>query len=102
MGTVHDLKGSKYRPPVDGGGDGPQDGGMNPRVDRLERVVERIDGDLTNIKVSIGRIEAQMEHVSTKAWVLGGAIAVMVALAGGFWWMAQQYLAPMLAAAGAH
>lgn len=57
--------------------------------------------DRTTIKISIGRTEAQMEPVSTKARVLGGAMAVMVALAGGFWWMAQQYLAPMLAAAGA-
>lgn len=100
MGTVHDLKGSKYRPPVDGGGDGPHDGGMNPRVDRLERVVERIDGDLTNIKVLIGRIDTQMAHVATKAWVMGGAMVVMVALVGGFWWIAQQYLAPILAASG--
>lgn len=80
----------------------PHDGGMDPRVDRIERVVDRIDGDLTAIKVSIGKIETRLDNVATKTWVMGGAIAVLVTLIGGFWWIAQQYLAPILAASGKH
>jgi hypothetical protein len=85
-----------------GGGQPPHDGNMEPRVARLETAVDRIDQDLTAIKVSIARIETRLENVATKTWVLGGAIAVLVALVGGFWWIAQQYLAPILAAAGKH
>ena len=83
-------------------GEPPHDGGMDPRVDRIERAVDRIDGDLTTIKVSIGKIETRMDSVATKTWVMGGAIAVLVALISGFAWIAQQYLAPLLAAAGKH
>lgn len=75
---------------------------MDPRVDRLERVVDRNDRDITAIKVSIGKIETRLDDVATKTWVMGGAIAVLVTMVGGFWWIAQQYLAPILAAAGRH
>jgi len=104
MGTVHAMKGpgSKYQPPVDGGGGGPHDRNMELRVDRLERVVERCETDLTAIKVSVAKIETRLDNVATKTWVMAGAIGVLVALIGGFWWIAQQYLAPILAAAGKH
>lgn len=104
MATIHDFKDarSRYRPTVDGGGDGPHDGNMEARVDRLERVVERCEADLTAIKVSLAKIETRLDNVATKTWVMAGAIAVLVAMVGGFWWIAQQYLAPILAASGKH
>ncbi|HEV7775343.1 MAG TPA: hypothetical protein VGO76_00625 [Luteibacter sp.] len=73
---------------------------MEARIDRLDRCVERIDADLTGIKVSIGKIEAEMKHVATKTWVLLGALAVMVTVLGAAWWVAQQYLQPILQGLG--
>ena len=74
--------------------------GMNARVDRLERVVDRINDDVTTIKMSIAKIETRMESVATKTWVMAGAIAVLVTILSAFAWIAQQYLAPILAALG--
>jgi hypothetical protein len=80
----------------------PHAGNMEPRVARLERVVERCESDVTDIKVSIGKVETRLEAVATKTWVMGGAIAAVVALISGSAWIVQQYLAPLLAAAGKH
>ncbi len=89
----------KYAPkqPVDGGPGGPHDGAMNARIDRLDHVVELIGADITDVKVSIGKIETQMGHVATKTWVLIGVVAVMASIIGAAWWMVQQYLGPILA-----
>lgn len=86
------------------GGNGPHDPGMQAQIDRLDRAVERIDADLTSIKVSAGKIETQMTHVATKTWIMAAVIIVLVAIlgsvGGGLAWVAQQYLAPLLHAAG--
>lgn len=47
----------------------------------------------------IGIIEERMSHTATRAWVLGGVAAVLVGVLGGFWWIVQQYLSPLLQAA---
>ncbi|MGY3231376.1 hypothetical protein ACVWWJ_002860 [Luteibacter sp. HA06] len=83
-----------------GGGDPPRDGGTGRRIDRLDRAVDQIAQDVTAIRVSIAKVETRMENAAAKTWVMSGAIAVLIALIGGFAWMAQQYLAPLLAAAG--
>lgn len=65
--------------------------------------VDRIDDDdVTAIKMSIAKIEARMESVATKSWVMAGAIAVLMSILSVFSWTAQQYLAPILAALGTH
>ena len=87
MATIHDFKDarSRYRPTVDGGGDGPHDGDMDPRIDRLERVVERCETDLTAIKVSIGTIDERLKHVPTKAQLLGWGLAGAVLIVAALW-----------------
>lgn len=44
-------------------------------------------------------LEERISHTATKAWVLGGVVAVLIGVLGGFWWIAQQYLSPLLQAA---
>lgn len=70
---------------VERGGDPPQDGGMHARIDRLDRVVERIDSDLTAIKVSIAGIDERLKHVPTKAQLLGWGLAGAVVVVGALW-----------------
>lgn len=52
------------------GSEPPHDGVMEARIDRLDRAVERIDSDLTTIKVSVARIEERMTHIPTNADLL--------------------------------
>lgn len=63
------------------------------RVGRLEGAVMKMSGD-------IGSIQAEMKHVATKTWVLGGVVAVMLTVAAAGWWMVQQYLGPILRGLG--
>lgn len=88
------------RPPVDDGPGGPHDPGMQAQIDRLNSAVDRIDSDITAIKVSVGKIETHLSHIdssmATKLWVMTGAVVVLLAVVGGFWWIAQQYLTPIL------
>ncbi|NII53554.1 hypothetical protein [Luteibacter sp. SG786] len=68
------------------GGEPPNGGGMDPRVDRLERVVERCETDLTDIKVTLAGVSERLKHVPTKAqllgWGLTGAVLIVAALWG--------------------
>lgn len=90
--------------PLDLGGGGPHDPDMNARIDRLDRAVERIDTDLPSIKVSVGKIETKLGaiemNMATKLWVMTGAVMVLLAIIGGFWWITQQYLIPIIRAVG--
>lgn len=54
---------------------------------------------VTALASRIGVLEERMSHTATKAWVLGGAVAVLLGVLGGFWWIVQQYLSPLLRAA---
>lgn len=67
------------------GGEPPHDGGMDARIDRLDRVVERIDADLTTIKVSLAGIEERLKHVPTKAQLLGWGLLGAAVVVGALW-----------------
>lgn len=74
---------------VASGGEPPHDGGMEARVSRLEEHVGHLREDVATIR-------ERLSHTATKAWVMGGVIVVLIAVIGGFWWIAQQYLIPIL------
>lgn len=90
MGTVSNLRAGDRT--LAGGGTGPHDPNMEARIDRLDRAVERIDADLTTIRVSVARIEERLLHVPTTA-----ALWKAVALSGGAvivaMWALLQFLA---------
>lgn len=64
--------------------------------------VGRIEAAITTITADVGALRADMKHVATKTWVLGGVAAVLVAILGAAWWMVQQYLGPILQALPQH
>lgn len=75
---------------------GDRKGGANPelvehRLNQLEGSTQKIEKDISDLRVSVGKIEEGMKHVATRAWVLGGVIGGMtiaVAIAGAilrFW-----------------
>ncbi|MBO2578161.1 hypothetical protein [Shewanella algae] len=78
-----------------GSGDG--GGGMESRIIRLE-------DNVTDIKVSAGKIETRLDNIEknmlTKGmaaiYALTSLLAVASALAGSTWWIVQQYLGPIL------
>ncbi|MBO9398759.1 hypothetical protein J7400_18965 [Shimia sp. R9_2] len=64
-----------------GGGDGPYDGGMEARVEKLEASVERISDRLTSIEVSLARIDAKLDSKIDYKWLavyVFGIIAVVL------------------------
>lgn len=81
----------------DDGGD-PPGGDMTTRIINLER-------DMTDIKVSIARVETRLAHIETNmvtkgqmaVWALIAIITVGSSFLGGLAWLVQQYLAPILA-----
>lgn len=73
-------------------GGGTHDGDMED----LLRRVGNLEQSGTQIRERLSTIEERLSHTATKAWVMGGAIVVLIAILGGFWWMAQQYLGPIL------
>ena len=91
---------------------GGRKGGLNPelvdhRLNQIEGSTKKIEKDISDLRVSVGKIEEGMKHVATsesvgkieegmkhvatRAWVLGGVIGGMtiaVAIAGAilrFW-----------------
>ena len=75
------------------GGEPPHDGGMEARVAKLEETMTSVRERLVAIETRLVHIEGNM---ATKLWVMTGAVLVLLAVVGGFWWIAQQYLAPIL------
>ena len=71
--------------PVASGSEPPHDDGMDARIERLDRAVERIDADLTSIRVSVAGIDERLKHVATKAQLLGWGLAGAVVVVGALW-----------------
>lgn len=65
--------------------------------ERMRRLATR--SEVRELAGRVAVLEERMSHTATKAWVLGGAVAVLVGVLGGFWWIVQQYLSPLLRAA---
>jgi len=79
---------------------------LDARMDRLETRMDGLDVRMAGIESSVatlsgrvGVLEERVSHTATKTWVLSGVVATLISMAGCFWWIAQQYLAPLLRAA---
>jgi hypothetical protein len=81
------------RKPLASGGEPPHDGGMEARAAKLEEHVGNLRVDVARIDVKLDGVLANM---ATKVWILTGALVTVLAILGAVWWMAQQYLAPIL------
>jgi len=66
----------------------------------MQARIARLEDQVTGLRIDAARVETKVDglgqHMATKAWVLTGALAVLVAIVGAAWWMVQQYLAPIL------
>jgi hypothetical protein len=65
--------------------------------ERMRHLATR--SEVREVAGRVAVVEERMSHMATKAWVLSGFAAVLVAVLGGFWWIVQQYLSPLLRAA---
>lgn len=77
-------------------------------MSNTEARVEHLERDVGDIKVALARMEGKLDNcVTWKAAFAGlavltlGLLGVIGTVIGAAWWMAQQYLAPLLQAAGA-
>jgi len=62
----------------------------------LTRRVGDLEKKVGEIAVSVGELRTEMKHVATKTWVFSGVVLTLVTVIGAAWWMAQQYLGPIL------
>ncbi|MCO7245262.1 hypothetical protein [Halomonas sp. Mc5H-6] len=97
-----------------GGDNGGNDGG-EPPMSNLEHRVGKLESDAGDIKVTLARMEGKFDTMDAKlnnfvTWksafagltvITLGLLAAIGTTIGAAWWMAQQYLAPLLQAAGA-
>jgi hypothetical protein len=60
------------------------------------------EDNMSDILRRLAVIEERLSQTATKAWVLGCAVAVLLAMLtgtlGGVWWMFQQYVGPLMRA----
>jgi hypothetical protein len=82
---------------------------LNERIAHLTADVRDLGGRLTfadeniaDARRRLAVIEERVSHTATKSWVLGCAVALLIATLGGtlggFWWIVQQYIGPLLRA----
>jgi hypothetical protein len=61
-----------------------------------------VEGRLSGVEGRLGVVEERLSHTATKTWVLGCAVALLLATLsgtlGGVWWIVQQYIGPLLRA----
>ena len=66
-----------------GGGPGGTSGGMEERLTRVEKNVDQLAKDVTDIRVDIATIKENVRHLPTKPWLftaLAGVIAAIGAI----------------------
>ena len=82
---------------------------LNERIHHLSASVLDLGGRLNfadenvaDVRRRLATIEERLSHTATKSWVLGCAVALLVATLsgtlGGFWWIVQQCIGPLLRA----
>lgn len=87
-----------YLPYASGSSDG---SGGEPPMSNLESRVEHLERDVSEIKVTLARIEGKLDNCVTWKAAFGGLAVLLAGLAGIAWWVVQQILTPLLQAAGA-
>ncbi|MDD2113796.1 hypothetical protein NP554_18640 [Pseudomonas asiatica] len=85
-------------------GSGEDDSELTKQLERLETQFDALNQSVTEIRVSIGKIDTRLDGIE-KNLVSKGQVAIWALLAGmavfaAGWWVVQQYLAPLLASLG--
>jgi hypothetical protein len=77
-------------------------GAVETRLSAVETRIGAVELRLGAVECQLGVVEERLSHTATKTWVLGCAVALLIAMLtgtlGGVWWMLQQYIAPLLRA----
>lgn len=75
---------------------------MSTSVRELAARQSVFEDNLADLRRRLAVVEERLSHTATKSWVLGCAVAVLAAglagTLGGFWWILQQYIGPLLRA----
>jgi hypothetical protein len=77
---------------------------LGTQIGTVETRVGRLETQLVGVDSRLSVVEERLSHTATKTWVLGCAIALLLATLsgtlGGVWWIIQQYVGPLLRASG--
>jgi hypothetical protein len=76
--------------------------GVETRLSGVEGRLSGVETRLSGVEGRLGIVEERLTHTATKTWVLGCAVALLLATLsgtlGGVWWILQQYIGPLLRA----
>lgn len=86
-----------YLPYSDPSTGGPGD---EPPMSDVARRVEHLERDVSDIKVTLARIEAKLDNCVTWKAAFAGLAVLLMGLGGIAWWVVQQILTPLLQAVG--
>lgn len=77
------------RIPIDNSGGGGNDGGMEPRIARLEAAAEYIQRDIADIKHDVREIRSSMRADFLVTWggIITAALGLALMVAKGFKWL---------------
>lgn len=65
------------------GGGGGTSGGMEERVVRVEKAVEKLQSDVADIRVDMATVKENLRHLPTQTWLfkaMAGMVAAMAAI----------------------